>query len=145
MNAEALRSGGSFDEWDRKEGTPGPMGVTWVPSLNAWNFALYSRRATGVSLLTTAPESKRLGLLHELMPGARIVGAMIDPNYQEAEAQARELRDAATTLGQRIQIAYAGSDKELESAFETLVRERADAVLVAAAPFFDSTRWRPVS
>jgi glycogen operon protein len=48
---ELSRSVGSFDEWDRKEGTPGPMGVTWVPSLNAWNFALYSRRATGVTLL----------------------------------------------------------------------------------------------
>src|SRR5450432_2756289 len=48
---ESLRSSASFDEWDRKEGTPGPMGVTWVPSLEAWNFALYSRRATGVTLL----------------------------------------------------------------------------------------------
>jgi isoamylase len=49
--AEALRSSGSYDEWDRREGTPGPMGVTWIPGLNAWNFALYSRRATGVTLL----------------------------------------------------------------------------------------------
>src|SRR5215471_3198970 len=48
---ELLRSSGSFDAWDRKEGTPGPMGVTWVPSLEAWNFALYSRRATSVRLL----------------------------------------------------------------------------------------------
>src|ERR1019366_1886195 len=48
---ESLRSSSSFDEWDRKEGTPGPMGVTWVPALKAWNFALYSRRATGVTLL----------------------------------------------------------------------------------------------
>jgi isoamylase len=52
--AESLRSSASFDEWDRKEGTPGPMGVTWVASLNAWNFALYSRRATGVTLLLYA-------------------------------------------------------------------------------------------
>jgi isoamylase len=49
--AELLRSTASFDEWDRKEGTPGPMGVTWVPALNSWNFALYSRRATAVTLL----------------------------------------------------------------------------------------------
>ena len=54
--AESLRSSASFDEWDRKEGTPGPMGVTWVPSLNAWNFALYSRRATGVTLLLYTAE-----------------------------------------------------------------------------------------
>jgi isoamylase len=54
--AESLRSSASFDEWDRREGTPGPMGVTWVPSLNAWNFALYSRRATGVTLLLYAAD-----------------------------------------------------------------------------------------
>src|ERR1700720_169284 len=48
--------------------------------------------------------------LHALMPGAKVVGVLINPNYQEAEAQARELRDAAGTIGQRIHIAYAGSD-----------------------------------
>jgi putative tryptophan/tyrosine transport system substrate-binding protein len=117
-----------------------PVKIGLVESLNR-----SGGNATGVSLLTTAPESKRLGLLHELVPGAGIVGAMIDPNYQEAEAQARELREAATTLGQRIHIAYAGNDKELESAFETLVRERADALLVAAAPFFDTRRERIVA
>src|SRR5215471_17743264 len=53
---ELLRSSGSFDAWDRKEGTPGPMGVTWVPALGAWNFALYSRGATGVRLLLFAAE-----------------------------------------------------------------------------------------
>ena len=52
--AELLRASASFDEWDRKEGTPGPMGVTWVPALQAWNFALYSRRASGVTLLLYA-------------------------------------------------------------------------------------------
>jgi glycogen operon protein len=52
--ATATRSSASFDEWDRKEGTPGPMGVTWISSLSAWNFALYSRRATGVTLLLYA-------------------------------------------------------------------------------------------
>ena len=49
--SEFLRPSASFDVWDRKEGTPGPMGVTWIPSLRAWNFALYSRRASGVTLL----------------------------------------------------------------------------------------------
>jgi putative tryptophan/tyrosine transport system substrate-binding protein len=101
--------------------------------------------ATGVSVLTTAPESKRLGLLHELVPGAKIVGVLIDPNYQEAEAQARELRQAAGTLGQPIQLAYAKSDAELEQAFETLVREHADALLVSADPFFDTRRDRIIA
>jgi glycogen operon protein len=49
--SESLRSTASFDEWDRSEGTPGQMGVTWIPALGAWNFALYSRRASRVTLL----------------------------------------------------------------------------------------------
>jgi hypothetical protein len=44
-------------------------------------------------VLTTAPEAKRLGLLHELVPGAKVVGVLIDPNYQQAEAQARGFAD----------------------------------------------------
>jgi putative ABC transport system substrate-binding protein len=101
--------------------------------------------ATGVYVLTTAPEAKRLGLLHEMVPGTRVVGILIDPNYQQAETQAQELRDAAGTIGQGLHIANAGSDAELESALETLVRERADALLVSAAPFFDTRRGRIIA
>src|SRR5665213_2657768 len=72
---ELVRSGGSFDEWDRKEGTPGPMGVTWVPSLNAWNFALYSRRATGVTLLLYSAEDPVHPIFEErLDPGTNKSG-----------------------------------------------------------------------
>jgi putative ABC transport system substrate-binding protein len=117
-----------------------PVKIGLVESLNR-----PGGNATGISLLTTTPESKRLGLLHELVPGAKVVGVLIDPNYQEAEAQARELRDAAATIGQRIFIAYAKSDSELTSAFETLVRERADALLVSADPFFDTRRDRIIA
>ncbi len=57
---EIVRSSASFDEWDRKEGTPGPMGVTYISSLRAWNFALYSRRAASVTLLLySAKETDR--------------------------------------------------------------------------------------
>jgi putative ABC transport system substrate-binding protein len=89
-------------------------------------------------LLTTAPESKRLGLLRELVPGTKIVGVLIDPNYQEAEAQSKEVREAADKINQPIQIALAGSDGELESAFESLAKAQADALLVCADPFFDT-------
>ncbi len=101
--------------------------------------------ATGVSLLTTAPESKRLGLLRELVPGTKVVGVLIDPNFQEAEAQARELHDAAGKISQRIHIAYARNDGELNLAFEALVQERADTLLVTADPFFDTRQDRIIA
>jgi len=114
-----------------------PVKIGLVQSLN--------RPGGGVSLLTTAPESKRLGLLHELVPGAKAVGVLIDPYYREAEAQERELREAAGTIGQPIHIAYAKSDAELEQAFQTLVRQGADALLVGADPFFDTRRDRIIA
>ncbi|MDP9053159.1 MAG: isoamylase [Acidobacteriota bacterium] len=63
--AELRRSSASFDEWDRREGTPGPMGVTWVETLEAWNFALYSRRATGVTLLLYGADDSLTPLLEQ--------------------------------------------------------------------------------
>jgi putative ABC transport system substrate-binding protein len=118
-----------------------PVKIGLVASLNR-----PGGNATGVSLLTTEPEAKRLGLLHELMPGAAVIGALIDPNEQEeAEAQSRELRDAARTLGQRIYIANAKNDEELDLAFAMLVQERADALLVSSDPFFDTRRDRIIA
>ena len=72
------------------------------------------------------------------MLSAKVVGILIDPNFQEAEAQARELGDAAGIINQRIHIAHARNDDELDLAFQTLVSERADTLLVAADPFFDT-------
>ena len=110
-----------------------PVKIGLVESLNR-----PGGNATGISLLTTAPESKRLELLHELVPRARLVGVLINPNYQEAESQVREIREAAAKLQRSIHVAYARNDAELRSAFATLVRERADALLVSADPYFDT-------
>ena len=101
--------------------------------------------ATGVSLLTEAPEGKRLGLLKELAPNAAVFGALIDPNYQGHEAQVRDVQEAARAIGRQIQFANAGNDRELEAAFATLVELRATALLVTAAPFFDTRRVRIVA
>ena len=101
--------------------------------------------ATGVSLLTEAPEGKRLGLLKELAPNAAVFGVLIDPNYPGHEAQVRDVQEAARAIGRQIQFANAGNDRELEAAFATLVELRATALLVTAAPFFDTRRVRIVA
>jgi putative ABC transport system substrate-binding protein len=101
--------------------------------------------ATGVSLLTTAPEAKRLGMLHELVPSATVIGVLINPNYQQADAQAREVREAVRSVDSRIEIAYAGNDRELESSFATLAQQHSAALLVTADPFFDTRRDRIIA
>ena len=117
-----------------------PVKIGLVASLNR-----PGGNATGVSLLTTVPEAKRLGLLHELVPNAALIGVLINPNYQGAEAQSREVQDAARAIDRRIEIATAGNDRQLEAAFGTLVQQHADALLVGADPFFGTRRDRIIA
>ncbi len=101
--------------------------------------------ATGVSLLTFAPEAKRLGLLHEVVPNAEVIGALINPDYQGAEDQWHEVQDAARAIDRRVERGLAASEQELEPAFAALVQKRVAALLVTADPFFDTRRDRIVA
>ena len=109
------------------------------------SYARPSGNITGISLLTTAPEAKRLGLLHDLVPKAATIGVLINPNYQEAGAQARELEEGARTLGLQLRIRHANTQAELEATFKGFVQDRIDALLVTAAPFLDTMRDRIVA
>ena len=96
--------------------------------------------ATGVHLLTTDVEAKRLGLLHELFPAAALFGVLLNPKYPAVAQAAQELAEAARTLGRPIVFQDASTDPELDAAFATLARQRVVAVLVAGDPFFDTRR-----
>jgi putative tryptophan/tyrosine transport system substrate-binding protein len=96
--------------------------------------------ATGLTTSTNQMEPKRLGLLRELAPGVALVGALVNPNFPPAARQARDLEDAARTIGQRIVIARASADEELEAAFAFLVREGIGSLLVSGDPYFDTRR-----
>jgi putative tryptophan/tyrosine transport system substrate-binding protein len=100
--------------------------------------------ATGVTTSTNMMEPKRLGLLRELAPGVALVGALVNPNFPPAARQALDLEDAARTVGQRIVIARASADEELEAAFAFLVREGIGSLLVTGDPYFDTRRDRIV-
>ena len=90
-------------------------------------------------------EPKRLGLLCELAPGVPLVGALINPNFSPSLLQLQALEEAAQASAQRIVVAKASSDEELEAAFGSLVREGAGALLVTADPYFDTRRDRIVA
>jgi putative ABC transport system substrate-binding protein len=70
---------------------------------------------TGVSLLASVLDAKKLGLLRELVPQASVIGALIDPNYPEANTQAEEFHAAASRLGVRsiVLLAHDGSSSEI--------------------------------
>ena len=93
--------------------------------------------ATGINLLSAEVVAKRLGLLHDLVPKAARIAVMVNPaNSSTAEATLRDVPEAARALGLEIQV----SSRDIEAAFATLVRERADALFVAPDGFFTSRR-----
>jgi putative ABC transport system substrate-binding protein len=96
---------------------------------------------TGINFLVQEIDAKRLGLLHELVPRAVRVAALVNPaNRASTEATLRAISEAAPTLGLQIQVLNASTTREIEAAFAALVRERADALYVAADGFFVSRR-----
>jgi putative tryptophan/tyrosine transport system substrate-binding protein len=92
--------------------------------------------ATGISLLTPGLDRKRIELLHELLPTASVIAALVNPKNQLAEMQANEIQEAARITGNRLLVLNASSDKELEAAFNVLHGASADALVVTADPFF---------
>jgi ABC-type uncharacterized transport system substrate-binding protein len=108
-----------------------PVQLGLVDSLNRPNT-----NATGVYMLTTALEGKRLELLHEVVPSATVIGVMVDPNSPDTTLQLRDLPVAARSLGQRIEILKAGNDSEIDAALATMVGQRMEAMLVASSPYY---------
>jgi putative ABC transport system substrate-binding protein len=97
--------------------------------------------ATGINLLTAEIGAKRLGLLHDLVPKAVRIAVLVNPaNSWTAEATLRDVPDAARAMGLQIQVLKASTRSEIEAAFATLVRNRADALFVAPDGFFTSVR-----
>jgi putative tryptophan/tyrosine transport system substrate-binding protein len=95
---------------------------------------------TGMSLIFTALVPKRLELLHQLVPAATALGALVNPNYPEAALQKRELREAGEAIRQQIDVVDADTPNGIDTAFATFVERRTDALLVANDPFFESKR-----
>jgi putative tryptophan/tyrosine transport system substrate-binding protein len=96
---------------------------------------------TGVNFFTAEVAAKRLGLLRELAPRTTRVAVLVNPaNAASAESTARDVRAAAPALGLQVQMLNAATVREIDTAYASLVRERADALVVAGDGFFNSRR-----
>jgi putative ABC transport system substrate-binding protein len=100
---------------------------------------------TGVSIITTSLEAKRLELLHDLIPDAVKIAVLLNPNFSEAETELKVVQTAADKLGQQIRVLNAGSEAEIDRAFAELIQHRTNALLVASDPFFFGLRDKLVA
>jgi len=96
--------------------------------------------ATGYTLLATQLEPKRLGLLRDLVPGAAVIGVLVNSDFPIAARQLKDIEIAAGNIGQRIFVAKASSDNELQAALASMIGQRVGALIVAASPYFDTRR-----
>jgi putative ABC transport system substrate-binding protein len=100
---------------------------------------------TGMAGLTAELDTKRLELLHEMVPSAKVIGVLVNPNRPGVEEQAHDVEAAAQAMSLQVVVARAGRVADFEAALAVLERGRAGALLIAADPFFNSQRGEVMS
>jgi putative ABC transport system substrate-binding protein len=95
---------------------------------------------TGAHMINSALGPRRLEILRELVPKARMVALLINPRSATTDFQLSEAQTAARALGVALHVLNASNGGEIDSAFTALVREDADALLMSSDPFFQVRR-----
>ena len=115
--------------------TDDPVALGLVASL-----ARPGGNATGVTFLLAELGAKQFGLLREMVPAARRIGLLVNPDNTTSKAQTSDVVTAASAVGATIDVVRASDSREIEAAFAALVRDGVDALLVGTDPFLYSRR-----
>jgi putative ABC transport system substrate-binding protein len=100
---------------------------------------------TGVSILVVELHPKRLELLAELVPQARMIALLVNPNSPQTERVRRDMQEAARAKGVQLQILKAGTGNEIDAAFASLVQQQTGALVVQSDSFLTSRREQLVA
>jgi putative ABC transport system substrate-binding protein len=98
--------------------------------------------ATGVSFFNSALVAKRLQIVRELFPTARLLGLIVNPNNPNTVTDIADAQGAAAALGMQIVVAPAGAETDFDSAFVGLIGERASAIVINNDAFFSTQNDR---
>jgi ABC-type uncharacterized transport system substrate-binding protein len=110
-----------------------PVQLGLVASLNRPGGNL-----TGFNGFNNELGAKGLALLHELVPSTATIGFLVNPNNPTFELTTRDVLAAAPAIGLKVQILKAGTDREIDAAFVSLVQARTGALLVGNDVFFNN-------
>ena len=100
---------------------------------------------TGVVFIQGVLGAKRLELLRQIVPKATTIAVLVNPNSPEAVSERSDVQAAALAIGQQLLVLDVSSDRDIETAFATLVQRGAGALLVGSGAFFFSNRERIVA
>ena len=118
-------------------GDPVRLGI--VPSL-----ARPAGNVTGINMFTSALESKRFGLLHEIVPMAKSIAALLNPNRAVYQLQVAELQDAAKQAQVELVVVHAANEAEFDPAFARMAESGIKALQICADPNYLSKRQQLV-
>jgi putative ABC transport system substrate-binding protein len=90
---------------------------------------------TGVSFLINRLAGKMVEFLHDMVPKAAVIGFLVNPKDPNADSDTREVQAAADVFGQKLVVAKASTEGEIDSAFATFVERRIAALFVDTEPF----------
>jgi len=110
-----------------------PVAIGLVASLNRPGGNI-----TGVSNLATELVQKQVEMLHQMVPMATIVAALVNPTNPGSKSQSRDLEAAARKLGLELNLLHASTERDLDGVFATMVQLRAGALVVAPDTIFHS-------
>jgi putative ABC transport system substrate-binding protein len=117
-----------------------PVRTGLVPSLNR-----PGGNVTGVTFTIIDLVAKQLGLLNELVPNAKVVAVLRNPNQPELEQESKDAEEAGRVIGRRILIVKAAGEAEFNTAFATIVQAGVGALLVRGGPVFLTRRRQLVT
>jgi putative ABC transport system substrate-binding protein len=92
--------------------------------------------ATGVHFFFAGLSAKRLSLLRELVPHTAVIAILVNPNDAQTPTETAEAEEASHTLGHRIEVLNAGTERDIEAAFASLNKSGAEALVLAPQQFF---------
>jgi putative ABC transport system substrate-binding protein len=104
------------------------------------NFSHPGSNITGVTFVSNTLSAKRLELVRELVPGATVIGLLVNPGNPTSEPQIRDAQAAARASGVQLLILKASSERETDAAFESAVQQHVNAVIIGADSLFVSRR-----
>jgi putative ABC transport system substrate-binding protein len=112
-----------------------PIAVGLVTGLNR-----PGGNVTGFGFFSGSLAAKRLGLLREIVPKVPTIAVLLDPNSPFYASQRKETQDAARTLGLKLLLLPAGTERDIDTAFATMAKQQVRALLVSASPYFSWNR-----